>query len=241
MNVPDDLEQWAADYRRARTPSAATKRRIHSAVSQGESTARDERTRWALGLALGAVAGLAALFLLSLLSGGWMLAESSSQTPQQAPAVESSRDTSQRAERDHNAPAKKRATPQAEVAAPAQPPASQTNTAERRPRRPAPRRVHEGPTPPPPTCEDDLESVRILRAAERQMANHPHKSLAQLERHAKRCPQSPFALEREALWIRAACRAGDVEGVAQRRSRFAKRADVGMYRDAIARDCDGSR
>lgn len=235
MKAPDDLEQWAADYRRVRKPSATTMRRIHAAVSEDEPAHRDDRSRWAFGLALGAAAGIAALLLLSLLGGGWTLAETRSQEPLQAPDVESDRARVEVANQRRVSAQPKSPAAVTEVHAVSAPPEPAVQTPSKK--------ASKRPQVPPalPACEDDLASARILRAAERQLAEHPQQSLAQLQRHATRCPRSPFALEREALWIRAACRVGDVQGTDVRRRRFSKRADVGMYRDAIARDCDGSR
>ncbi|MBV1857296.1 MAG: hypothetical protein KUG77_02715, partial [Nannocystaceae bacterium] len=183
-------------------------------------------------------AGLAALFLLSFLGKGWMLAEAPPQNPQQAPDVRPDPDEPRTAEQVPTRPATRRS---AVASMDPEPIAGKRVEPNAAPRRTLPQHTQEPPASSREGCGDDLKSVRMLRAAERLLSERPRASLAKLEQHAKRCPSSAFGLEREALWIRAACRVGGVPGVSQRRSRFSKRADVGVYRDGIARDCDGSR
>lgn len=246
MKAPRDLEQWAADYRRVYKPTSASKRRARQAISEPPSHLDNTGTRWALGLTVGAVMGLAALFLLSLFGGAWSLSATPAPAPQQAPDIRSDDGGSQPSKRQREAeqgPAKNpsaTAPSVSQVAVPGPLPGSPAAPTSRRSPAPATviAEVDEAPEPP---CGDDLHSARMLRASERELSSHPDRVLKRLNEHAARCPRSAFALEREALWIRAACHMGTVSGLAKRRSRFSKRADASAYRDAIARDCDAQQ
>lgn len=246
MKAPRDLEQWAADYRRVYKPTSASKRRARQAISAPRSPLDNTGTRWALGLTAGALLGLAALFLLSLFGGAWSLSATPAPIPQQAPDIRSGDGGSQPSERRRQtgqAPAKKTSAAPLSISPASVPrpmpevPAAPTNP---RPKAAAAPLPELGETPEPP-CGDDLQSARMLRASERELSSHPDRVLKRLNEHAARCPRSAFALEREALWIRAACHVETVSGLAKRRSRFSKRADASAYRDAIARDCDAQQ
>jgi len=246
MKVPTDLEQWAADYRRVCKPTSASKRRVREAVSEPASTLGNTGTRWALGLTVGALMGVAALFLLSLAGRAWTLSATPAPTPQQAPESRSADGGPQSSERRRDAGERWANPPPAApvsvspVAVPVPPvelPAAPRGG--RSPTAAAP--IPELNEVPEPACGDDLQSVRMLRGSERELSSRPDRVLKRLDEHAARCPRSAFALEREALWIRAACHVGMVSGLPKRRSSFFKRADASVYRDAIARDCDARK
>ena len=84
-----------------------------------------------------------------------------------------------------------------------------------------------------------MRSARLLRQAEHMLTGKPKAAKVLLESHARDNPRSVLSLEREALWIRAACLVGGAPGLAKRRAAFARRADVSAYRAAVAQDCDG--
>ncbi len=245
MRPTDDLRTWAAAYREAGQPSEALRQRILAAVEAFDeepiADAREQGARrsWAVGLGVGALLGVAALLLLS-----WVArfvrpeVEHASTVPSTAPYARASDDEVAEAQ------SRERATQVVE----AQPVASETERIEpapvvsSTPRKTAvapPVRAPEQPAEPRVLApSEDLESLRRLRAAEQLLASDPARARALLEAHARTYPTTTVDLEREALWIRAACRSGGAESLERRRSAFAQRSGVAAYLAAIARDCD---
>ncbi len=265
MKPPESLRDWAAEYRRARQSPDALAERIRGAIRAEEQAEEDEADdeeellapvvsseRWGLGLAIGAMLGVAALLLLSLI-GRWVHPRQELvSNPQQAPFEHAS-------ESENAAISEKPAVPPRDLvrADPVQDsgssaavpgPAAPTHPL-RRPRRERPS-SHADALPdsgpeaasatPSPGSSADLLSARLLREAEHMLTSRPGAAKLLLESHARDNPRSVLSLEREALWIRAACRVGGASGLAKRRAAFARRADVSAYRAAVARDCDGT-
>ncbi len=269
MSAPEDLRDWAAAYRQARRPPGGLAERIRAAVhseheQEPEPLGDDEpptpaapSQRWGLGLAIGAMVGVAALLLLSWMVR-WVRPQlDPSGTLQQAPfeqpsesglptTIHSPEAPPGPAEPAH--PASDPAPPGAPGAMPVAP--SRPLDRPRHPGRPdadrsqppAPDPIDDGAVSAPiPGSSADLRSARQLRQAERMLADRPGAAMALLETHARDNPRSALSLEREALWIRAACQVGGAPRLAKRRAAFARRADVAAYRAAIARDCDRSQ
>lgn len=232
--APEDLAEWAALYREARAPSESLRVSVETQLHKQRDTAHPNAGwQWGLGLAAGGLIGAAALLALtcslSALRGRTAAGDSPDIAPmQQVPAsgqkVEPPRPASQNlapALLEHPDP------PPAEAAA-----APSPEPAVRAKRRTPPTASEPGPR------QDDLESLAALRDAERTLRHNPVRARQLLEQHAKDYPESKLWLEREALWIRAACRSGAADGLETRRASFSRRADVGAYRAAIQRDCE---
>jgi hypothetical protein len=206
---------------------------------------------------VGALLGAAALLLLSW-TVRWMRPEREpSSAPSQAPLQRSKADGDAATSRagassEARAPAHEAAAPVPEPPAPPPPVADPSPAAPATPPRASgsssPRAgERETPTATPPAAEsqeqaaassEDLESLRRLRAAEQLLAGDPSRARALVEAHARDYPKSALALEREALWIRAACRSGGASGLERRRAAFATRPGVAAYLAAIERDCE---
>ena len=250
MRPTDDLRTWAAAYREAGQPSEALRQRILFAVETVEDEpieAPREPSSWrttAVGLGVGALLGVAALLLL-MLAVRFVRphAEEASAVPSTAPFTHTQE--REAAETKARAPAtsvreEKVAPEPAPIVEPTSPSASVA------PRKAAPvstptaSAVEPAPQPEAPVRapSEDLESLRRLRAAEQQLASDPARARALLEAHARAYPSTSVDIEREALWIRAACRSGGDASLERRRAAFAKRAGVAAYLSAIARDCD---
>lgn len=246
MKPTDDLGTWAAAYREARRPSADLRARIATAVEEdGEATGpRQDRWRtWAIALGGGGVLAVAALLLLSWIVR-WVGPEVvGSRAPHSAPLQHAPADAASTVVRD-DASAASLPVPAIGVVEPtpiAVPPTSGDAAAIERPSSPVPTRRDVPPTTddviPPIGTGDDLESLRRLRAAEQVLRSDPAGARAMLEAHARDYPDSTLDLEREALWLRAACRSGTTANLERRRTAFAERAGVGVYTGAVERDC----
>jgi len=226
----DDLQAWAAAYRRAGQPSEELRARILAAVDV-RPLPIDRRWRdTAVHACVGALAAIAALVVLGWITR-WVSDDAArrdapSAAPYQQRPSESARPT---------------ATPvePAELAATA--PVVATDASGTVPPTRAPSGASREPTdataPSPPHVGGDLESLRMLRAAKQLLPSDPARAREILEGHARSYPDSALALEREALWIRAACRAGGEPTLAQRRAAFARRPGIAVYQLAIEQDC----
>lgn len=267
MRTPDDLREWAAEYRRARQSPDALAERIQAAIRSEERREEDgddeslppefPSERWGLGLTVGAVLGVAALLLLSLV-GRWVRPQlDPDSTPQQAPFEHISESEDAATSREPSVPPRAGVAadpvlrPVSEAPAPgdlAQPVAptpllrrtSQNQTPRGRDR-PRASGSETASTAPAPGSSADLLSARQLREAEHMLTSKPGAAKLLLEAHARDNPRSVLSLEREALWIRAACLVGGAPGLVKRRAAFARRADVSAYRAAVTRDCDGPK
>jgi hypothetical protein len=218
-----DLSTWAAAYREARQPSEALRERILAAVE-------DQPSRWrgrAIGVGVGALLGAAALLLLSW-AVRWMRPELEPTEAQSQAPYERSQEGEATTRVQPKAPAPK--TP-AVVREPIEPPAIEA------PARPRPVRPSRAETDPAPAPSVDLESLRRLRAAEQLLPTDPARARTLIEDHVRDYPKSSLALEREALWIRAACRTGGSASLARRRASFVAREGVAAYLPAIEKDC----
>lgn len=248
----EDVAQWGAVYRDARTPSERTRARVWEALEAAEASAdedsadviamssKDTSQRWGVGLALGGLVGVAALLLLSV--GARALQAS---TAPEATRVEAQ---DQAVQDDASQGARMHGAPSQQVIAPADDGSlDEASEPMVEPIVKAPRAVVETPkrrlappaaSPTPPRKgPSDLESLRRLRAAERMLGRNAKRALSMLDAHAQDFPDSPVALEREALWIRAACASGGHKDLASRKSAFYRRADISAYRGAIERAC----
>lgn len=235
MSDTDDLSEWAAAYRRVGQPSAALRARIASATGMRATSPKRPRWREAGRLVgIGAAFAIATLLLLSWIGGGMVATRHDDADDNTAPYRHEAAPAVERAVVGHQpVPAELVPTPATTptIAAPAAP----TDVPPKRSPGASP-----SATGPEVTSDDggDLESLRRLRAAEALLPSDPARALALLDAHAEVYPDSAMALEREVLWIRAACRTGGAPTLAQRRAAFAKRPGVAAYRTAIEKDCD---
>lgn len=233
MNDGDDLHEWAAAYRRAGQPSAALRTRI--ALATGVRARPIPRWRGvATHVGIGAGVAIAALVVLSWV-GRTMVATQDVRDDHAAPyRHDDAADVQRSAEGRATVPAELVVPPTIPTPAPTPPtdigPKRTAGAATSAP-------VHDTPTPHEVDDGGDLESLRRLRAAEALLTTDPARALALLEAHGKAYPSSAMALEREALWIRAACRTGTTTDLAARRTAFAKHPGGAAYRPAIEKDC----
>lgn len=252
MSDPGDLEAWAATYREVRRPSPARRRAIGAAVIAG-AAAQDRQIRhqrW-LGLAVVIAAGVIGVLALGRLIDGRTVRAGAGDEPALAPySVSAGEDD--RARELHEGEATPRAQPSdpdpAMPVVPAEEPpqaepgkgraakASSRDAAE--PRRPASPAAE--PAAPAPQGLDDLESMRLLRDAERRLESDAAASLRLLERHEQRFPSSSLALEREALIVIALCRVGRVAAGRERQRAFLRANDGSAYAARVASACEAS-
>ncbi len=83
----------------------------------------------------------------------------------------------------------------------------------------------------------DLESLRLLRQAEHQLAHDPAACLRTLAQHERRFPGSELALEREALTVIALCGLGRVEQGRRRQAQFLTAHGDTAYAGRVRRAC----
>lgn len=246
MKPTDDLGTWAAAYREARRASPDLRARIAAAVERDaiapdpvddEAPRRDPPARWrtwAIAVGGGGLIAAAALLLLSWVVR-WIDPEVvGTRAPLSAPYHHAPGDPEAATAAHGTAPASLPDAPSlppvSSTPTPVDPPPTETRAPTRAP----------AITPAPPAAtmtNEDLESLRRLRTAEQRLASDPADARAQLEAHARDYPTSAFALEREALWLRASCKSGHTTDVERRRTAFAKQPGVAVYATAIRRDC----
>lgn len=242
MKPTEDLVTWAAAYREARQPPADLRTRIAAAIEdegqQASARPSDRWRTWGITLAGGGLLAAAALLLLSWVVRLMDPAVVGSHTPQSAPYQHAPGDPETAVAVDGDAASLPNTVP---VAAPTptvvEPSAAPTIDA--RPRNDRAPTITAAPidAPAPPAAGIDLESLRQLRAAEKVLDSDPARARTLLDAHATTYPNSPLAPEREALWLRAACRSSKTADVERRRAAFTKRAGVAIYISAIERDC----
>jgi type IV secretory pathway VirB10-like protein len=189
-----------------RRPDPQLRQRVALAVA--EDRRAETRRRW---LQSGALAvGLAAAALLLLLwwtSGRDPTHHELDASPLEQAAFEVADDASETAEAERTS-----APEPAGTSGPAPEPEPPTTVADE----PAPPPPPE-PTPPPtPPVDDGTAEIRILRAAEVNLARNPKGTLTRLRAHERRFPASAFAVEREALFILALCELEDPAASARR-------------------------
>lgn len=240
MNDPDDLREWAAAYRRAGQPSADLRARIVSAT--GVRVSLPQRSRWrdaATHVGIAAVLAIAALLVLSWISRAMVAMQQRAADNNMAPYRHEAAPAVEPATAGH-APVPAELVPATTptIATPGAP----TDTAPKRTPSLSSSAAHSNAKPDSAAdvgVDDggDLESLRRLRAAESLLVSDPARALALLDAHAVAYPDSAMALEREVLWIRAACRTGAAPTLGQRRAALAKRPGVAAYRAAIEKDC----
>lgn len=233
MTAPDDLGEWAELYRQARAPSASLRAAVQAQIQAEpehelhQAAARTTPAQWGLGLALGGLLGVAALLGLTCSLDALRGREAAGPTRDVAPM--------QSVPAPANASAPPPVSPAPQPLPATNPPASPpVTTPEDSPSQPRPRAPER---PEVARGNRDLESLRALRTAEQTLRKDAARARKLLDQHARDYPDSKLWLEREALWISAACRSGGAVGLDKRRSSFALRADVGAYRAAIERDC----
>lgn len=262
----DDLDAWVADYRQVRRPSPARRAAIRAAIADAAELEelRSRRNR-RLGVGLLVAAGLGAALLLGrLLEHRSIRPDESVEEPGIAPYSatvgqehaplerelashgpslgDPARQVhSPSTEPDPIAPTRLNTSPQTEPDAtepiqPAQPlPASQREAtgSRREPRRNDGASPHDPPRPP----LDEIESMRILREAERRLEAAPAASLGLLRQHARRFPASSLKLEREALTVIALCRTGRSTAGRRRQQAFLAAHGASAYASRVRRAC----
>lgn len=255
MNDPtSDLEAWAASYRERRRPGPARRRAIRAAVRAGVAIQdrRIRRQRW-LGLGVVLAAGvLAALALGRLLDGRALRAgagDERSLAPHSTPAEEEQQH--ERREREV-APRPGAGAPAALEPAVAEPSDASVGAAGApSPTSAAPKPVSRGgaerrsasstaDSAPVASVSDELESMRLLRAAEQRLEHDAAASLRLLERHAQQFPASTLALEREALTVIALCRQGRLEAGRERQQAFLRRNGGSAYAARVRSACEAA-
>jgi hypothetical protein len=247
-----DLEAWAATYREVRRPSPARRRAIGAAVVAG-AAAQDRqihRQRW-LGLAVVIAAGLIGVLALGRLLDGRTVRAGAGNEPSLVPySVSAGEDDRAHELRDGEATPRPEPSDPGPVVPGAVPAegmqaepgkgraAKATSRDAAEPRRPASPSAE--PAAPAPQGLDDLESMRLLRDAERRLESDAAASLRLLERHEQRFPSSSLALEREALIVIALCRVGRVAAGRERQRAFLRANDGSAYAARVASACDAS-
>lgn len=195
----DELETWAAAYRAARRPAPQTRRAVEDIVLRASST-RSSRMRppaprrralpWAVCSA-GIVAALLVGLLLGILETR-RLDRASPGDPSLAP--------------DLNMPA----PPQRRLATPGLAPSVAPDApipvgAEETTPPHIPARSLAAPRTTTSTAPPEVDSMRLLREAQRRLADDAQGALELLHLHGATFPQSALALEREALIVLALC------------------------------------
>lgn len=89
----------------------------------------------------------------------------------------------------------------------------------------------------PADARSDIESMRWLREAERDLSRDPSRALARLRQHFSRYPRTPLALERDALFVLALCQTGDHTQGRQRRAAFLQEHTNTVYESRIRAAC----
>jgi hypothetical protein len=246
MNPPDDLRAWAAAYRSAGQPPDDLRARIVEAMDDAiPSAPRVRRLRArrpcrevAVHGCIGAIAAIAVLMVLGWIAR-WMGEETPDRAdPSAAPYQPRPREHAPFAGAPPSSPAAQVAP--AELGPPPQgaalDPVVAPTTRVAAPGVPSRLPTQENPSSPTDAA-GDLEGLRRLRSAKELLPTDPGRAREILDAHARSYPDSPLALEREALWIRAACRAGGEPTLAQRRATFARHPGIAAYQAAIDRDC----
>jgi hypothetical protein len=243
-----DLEEWAASYRRARRPSPTRRRAIRAAVRTGAAT-QDRwihRQRW-----LGVSVALAACVLGVLALGRLLVGraervvedDARSLAPHSAPQHEGGRAVEGTSRAGVGGPAPSEPDAEGPVAIPdgVDTPAAATastpdsrGTSKRRRTEPEPEPASEPSTP------EELESMRLLREAERRLETDAAASLRLLERHEQRFPGSSLALEREALVVIALCRVGRTDVGRERQRAFLESHGRSAYAARVRSACEAS-
>ncbi len=244
-----DLEAWAATYRELRRPSPARRRAIRAAVaaSAAAEDRRIRRQRW-LGLGVVLAAGVLGVLALGQLllgratrvavdeqrslaphaaSGGEVHEARAGEAAPRRGADPTSQDPAAGAGLDVNA-----------EAAPVDGEAAASGGAKPWARASERRRTTIEPDPAaPPMASDELESMRLLRDAERGLETDPAASLRLLERHEQRFPGSTLALEREALTVIALCRLGRTDAGRERQRRLSQSPGGSVYAARVRSAC----
>ncbi len=242
-----DLEAWAACYRAARRPSPARRRAIRAAVL--EAAAHEDRRirqqRW-VGLGIIVAAGVLAALAIGQLLGGRSMAAGAERDPMLAPHGATMGEPAEGFEIRSDESSPRAATPPVTDSAPTieepAPAASTPATAAATSTSTKPRRVEPArPSVVAPVAGsralDDLESMRLLREAERRLEHDAAASLRLLERHAQQFPGSSLALEREALTVIALCSVGQMKAGRERQRLFLRANGQSAYAARVAGAC----
>ncbi len=245
-----DLDAWIATYREVRRPSPRRRQAIRAAVldaPRGHGT-----TRRRLTIAVALVACVVLGLLLVRMLGALVTRAESGESPSIAPwsatsgddgarahegrAVRSSDDARPSVDSTMPKPAPVSPAPAPSVHDPvAVPPAAARPALAREPKTDRSR-----PSSPTPTGADDLESMRLLRRAERVLESDPSESLRLLERHARDYDASPLTLERQALRVLALCRLGRTREGKERQQSFLREHSSSAYAERVRRACADS-
>lgn len=250
----DEFARLAAVYRRHRRPSPERRARIEAAVfrpTRGSVSVSQRRRTTTLGV-LGIVSMVAALVLVwvALAFGERQtLFDAETMDRHEAPYTAGSNPATGHpihAETDLLPPtpaASSRSDGGAHEGSPSvAAPSSQARPRSEPPLRPTPRETTRQPeTQPasdrPATPALDIESLQLLRAAERELSTDPQRSLIHLRHHATRYPRTPLALERDALMILALCEVGDRAAGLQRKAAFLSEHTNSLYDIRVRAAC----
>ncbi|MEM9458672.1 MAG: hypothetical protein AAGF11_31135 [Myxococcota bacterium] len=249
-----DLDAWVCAYRQVRRPSPARRAAIRAAIAEASAIEdqRSQRNR-RLGVGLLVAAGLGAALLLGrLLEHQSMRPNESVEEPGIAPySATVGHEPTPVGEREPPSPA-----PASE---PAPEPAPEPGDTESTRPSPAPQREAIGErreprrhadradradradntasSPDPSRTPLELESMRMLREAERRLETTPAASLELLRQHARRFPTSSLKLEREALTVIALCRTGRSTEGRKRQQAFLSAHGTSAYASRVRRAC----
>lgn len=251
MNDPtSDLEAWAATYRAMRRPSPARRRAIVAGVHAGAAAQDREirRQRW-LGIGVLLAAGIVGVLVLVRLLGGTATrlgaGDDRSMAPYSTPggSTHSVREAeatppSGAAEPAVSEPVVPEGTAVEAGALDAAKPRSRAGSERRRPGASEVDRASEPEPTAAGSAPDELESLRLLRDAERRLETDAVASLRLLERHEQRFPSSSLALEREALTVIALCRLGRIDAGRERTQAFLRRPGSSAYAVRLRSACD---
>lgn len=236
LTATHDLDTWATAYRAERRPPDALRGRIldqAGAVDETPSTPG----QWGVGFALGAILGLAALLALAWGVRLLGMTPTPASVPIEAqdaavPSPSHGRTQPPTQETAHRSVAPELAPP---IVLPQPPTPPVARSTHRPPTTPtAPREPAEAPP------RDDLEELRLLRAAEQALERgQTAAAVAQLDSHALAYPHSTFMLEREALWLQAACHGAPRQDLERRYRAFFRRPDGAGYRVKVRTACAG--
>lgn len=254
-----ELETWAATYRAARRPSPARRRAIAAGVLAGAAVQDRQirRQRW-LGMSVLLAAGIVGALALARLLGGTATRVGTDDERSIAPYSVSGGPAHEAREGE--------GTPQGRAAGPgsseavvpeggaASAPAEAVDVggdegaasaakagsrgASERRRAAAGSDPATAPDDPASSPPDELESMRLLRDAERRLETDAAESLRLLERHEQRFPSSSLALEREALTVIALCRLHRTEAGRTRMQSFLRRPGSSAYAARLRSACD---
>ena len=241
-----DVDDFAAQYRETRRPSPQRRRAIAAGVKAAiveEDRAQRRRHLWGVALAVAAAAVAAVLIDRALDSRDVERAHGTD--PSVAPygategGVHGEAERRETKERASAAPKPAEAPPVDEVAptVPAPTPATEPPRSPTKTATPMSRPTKRAPAPTESKAANDLDSMRLLRQAEKALERDPARSLQLLQRHAREFAESPLTLEREALTVIALCRSGRMDAGRRRQRAFLAAHGGSAYATRVRKAC----